>query len=83
MKTTVDIDDTLLREIKRQAVERHTTLKAVMEAALRQWLSQESPAAFPPFRLRRHTFRGEGLQADLNEGDWNEIRRRAYEGRGG
>ena len=36
--------------------------------------------AIQPFRLRKRTFRGEGLLPELAEADWAEIRRRAYEG---
>lgn len=36
----------------------------------------------PPFKLRRASFRGKGLQAGLSDAPWNEIRDLAYEGRG-
>jgi hypothetical protein len=35
-----------------------------------------------PFRLRRATFKGQGLTAELRDADWAEIRDLAYE-RGG
>ena len=80
MKTTVELSDALLHATKRMAAERRTTFRSIVEAALRQYLEGQCQAS--P-RLRRHTFRGRGLQAGLSEGDWAAIRERAYEGRGG
>jgi Arc/MetJ family transcription regulator len=81
MKTTIEISDALLRAAKRMAAERDTTLRTVVETALRRYL-EALPAEARP-RLRRHTFRGRGLQPGLSESDWATIRERAYEGRGG
>ena len=47
----------------------------------RRYLEAFSAEARP--RLRRHSFRGRGLQPGLSESDWAAIRERAYEGRGG
>lgn len=82
MKTTIDINDTLMAEVKQLAKERQQTLKSVLEAALRRFL-EANEAEKEPFRLRKRTFRGEGLQPDIQEGDWATIRERAYEGHGG
>jgi hypothetical protein len=82
MKTTVDINDALLLQAKQLAAERHQTLKSILEAALRKFLD-ESHAASPPFKLRKHTFRGRGLQPHLKQGDWATLREHLYEGRGG
>lgn len=35
-----------------------------------------------PFRLRRASFKGKGLQPPLCEGDWDAIRQHAHERRG-
>lgn len=40
MRTTVRLDDALLRETKQLAARRGTTLTAVLEEALREWLSR-------------------------------------------
>ena len=80
MKTTIELSDALLHTARQVAAERRTTLRSIIELALRQYL--DSHAQTSP-RLRRHTFRGRGLQAGLSEGDWAAIRERAYEGRGG
>ena len=83
MKTTIEISDALLLAAKRMAAERSVTLRTIVETALRRHLeaSADEPRARP--RLRRHSFRGRGLQRDLSESDWAAIRERAYEGRGG
>ena len=82
MKTTVDINDALMAQARQLAKERQQTLKSVLETALRQFLAAHA-ADKAAFRLRKRTFRGEGLHADIKEGDWAAIRERAYEGRGG
>lgn len=83
VKATVQIEDALLRRAKRLAAERNTTLRAIVESALRHYLEGIGSGSHPPFRLRRHTFRGKGLQPGLDEHDWATIRERVYEGRGG
>lgn len=83
MKTTVEVSDALLHRAKEVAAARKTTLRAVIEAALRRYLEADAAEAAERPRLRRHTFRGRGLQAGLSESDWGAIRERAYEDRGG
>jgi hypothetical protein len=82
MKTTVEISDALLRAAKRMAAERNMTLRTIIEAALRRHLETADEAHKRP-QLRRHSFRGRGLQPGLSESDWATIRERAYESRGG
>jgi Arc/MetJ family transcription regulator len=83
MKTTIEISDALLQAAKRMAAERGTTLRMVVETALRRHLEAASDQAQTRLHLRRHSFRGRGLQPGLSESDWSAIRERAYEGRGG
>ena len=83
MKTTLEINDPLLLRAKRLAAERNTTLRMVVESALRRYLDAMDNGQRPSFRLRRHTFGGRGLQAGLDEHDWEAIRELIYEGRGG
>lgn len=83
MKTTVDISDALLHRAKKLAAEQHQTLKAIIDSALRLYLDSASPGGKPRFRLRKHPFKGRGLQPGVDENDWTAIRDRAYEGRGG
>lgn len=82
MKTTLEINDTLMVRAKQLAAKRQQTLKSILETALRQFLdANDEPLA--PFKLRKRSFRGNGLQAHLASGDWEEIRAQIYEGRGG
>jgi hypothetical protein len=67
MRTTIRIDDQLLREAKQLAARTGRTLTAVFEDALRETLNrQRRPAArtvdFP-------TFRGNGLQPGVDLDD--------------
>jgi len=48
MRTTLDIDDTLLEKAKARARQTRRTLTGVIEEALRQALIGTSPAAVPP-----------------------------------
>ena len=82
MKTTIEINDALLLRAKQLATERQQTLKSILEAALRQFLDTNTEPQ-PPFKLRKHSFHGRGLQPQLTEGDWSTVREQIYEGRGG
>ena len=83
MKTTVEISDALLRAAKRTAAERNMTLRMVIEAALHRYVEAAADEAQTRPQLRRHSFRGRGLQPGLSESEWATIRERAYESRGG
>ncbi|MGH9793522.1 MAG: type II toxin-antitoxin system VapB family antitoxin [Candidatus Acidiferrales bacterium] len=80
MKTTMQIPDSLLKEARRLAEEERTTLKALMEEGLRRILSERKRRG--KFKLRRATFRGEGLQSQVEGANWERIRDLSYEGRG-
>jgi predicted DNA-binding ribbon-helix-helix protein len=82
MKTTIEISDALFRKMKEVAAARGTTLKALVESAIRQSLEQESRPK-KRFRLRKHTVRGKGLHPGIREGRWTDIRSLIYEGQGG
>ncbi len=70
MKTTIEIADDVLARAKRQARREGKTLREVVDEALRQRLSG-SPAR-PAFRLKKHPFKGEGLQPGA--ADWETVR---------
>lgn len=80
MKTTVEISDALLAAARREAARARTTVRALIELGLRRVLDERKKSR--PFRLRRATFKGRGLQPPLTDGDWEAIRQRTYEGRG-
>jgi hypothetical protein len=81
MKTTVEIQDDLLRSAKRQARRERTTLRALIEEGLRRVLRGRKDST--PFRLRDASVAGKGVQEGIREGDWETIRALIYEGRGG
>jgi hypothetical protein len=81
MKTTVEISDPLLREIRKLAAREGVTLRMLMERGLYRVLAETERGA--PFKLRRASFRGEGRQAGLGDASWDRMRDLAYEGRGG
>jgi len=81
MKTTIDISDPLLREAQKIAARDRTTLRALVEQGLRKIIAERKAAR--PFRLRKVTFKGQGLVPELRDADWDKIRDLAYEGRGG
>lgn len=83
MKTTIELSDNLLQEAKEAANRQGTTLRAVVEAALRGYLEAQASQPRQAFRLRRHTVGGNGLRPELAEAGWQQILDRSYEGRGG
>jgi hypothetical protein len=57
MRTTLDIDDTLLRQAKKQAAEEGKTLTRIVEEALRERLSPKVRGG-KKFKLRLLTRKG-------------------------
>jgi hypothetical protein len=81
MKTTIQIPDSLFEEARKLAHQERTTLKALVEEGLRLIISERKRRG--GFRLRRATFKGNGLQPRLAGAPWDQIRELSYEGRGG
>ena len=79
LKTTVEIHDQLLKRAKRYASARGTSLRAVIEDALRLLLSSQSPRrkyVLPDLRV------GDPSGADpLERYSWPELRDEIYGGR--
>jgi len=67
MRTTVRLDDRLLRQLKEHAARSGRTLTAIIDEALRQFLARgEGPKRLPPFRVS--TFKGRLRQGvDLDD----------------
>ncbi len=82
VKTTIDIADVLLRAAKRRAQQRETTLKVVVEDALREYL-QPTKKRKTKYKWKDLSVGGEGLVAGVDPSNWNQIRSIIYEGRGG
>jgi hypothetical protein len=81
MKTTVHIPDTLLEEARKIANLEQTSIKALIEEGLR--LTIESRKNKVKFRLRKATFKVNGLQPNVAGASWEKIRDMSYGGRGG
>jgi len=70
-----------LEEAKKLAAREGTTVRALIEQGLRQIITaRKRPGVF---RLRKATFKGQGLQPGVSTATWDQIRDLAYEGRGG
>ncbi len=80
MRTTLNIDDDLLREVKANAARKGRTLTAAVEDALRESLARIGPGS-PPHAAELPTFRGEGgLMPGVDLDDNAELRALLDEG---
>jgi hypothetical protein len=77
MKTTVEIADPILEEAKAIAAREGTTMRALVETGLR-YVVAERQARYSVFKLRDAAFDGEGIQPDLRDASWEQIRDLAY-----
>ena len=80
MKTTIDIADSILKEARRLAAGEGVTVDALVERGLRQVIARKKGGG--QFRLRKASFKGDGLQPGASEGGWERVRKLAHEGRG-
>lgn len=81
MKTTVEISDSLLEEARRVAAREGVTLRTLVERGLHRIVEESGRNA--PFRLRRASFKGAGLQPAFRDASWDRVREAAYGDRGG
>jgi hypothetical protein len=66
MKTTLNIDETVMAEIKREAARRGQTMSELVETALRSLLqSRKTPVERPPLP----TFNSGGALVDVSDRD--------------
>ncbi|HEY2385671.1 MAG TPA: type II toxin-antitoxin system VapB family antitoxin [Candidatus Binatia bacterium] len=78
MKTTLDVSDPLLEAAKDLAAREGTTLRAVVEEALRALLARKRSQS--SVRLRDASFKGRGLHPDFAaRGGWTRLREAAYD----
>ncbi len=82
MKTTIELSDAVLLAAKDVAARQGTTLRRVVEAALRGYLDEQTARANHHYALRRHAYGGNGLRTEAAEAGWERIRELSYEGRG-
>jgi hypothetical protein len=81
MKTTVNISNVLHAEARKIAAAENTTVKRLIEEGLRRIITDRSRKS--AFRIRKVTFKGNGLQPHLKGASWETIREVTYEDRGG
>jgi hypothetical protein len=81
MKTTIEISDPLLSEVRKLAAREGVTLRTVVERGLHRVLAEAKQPA--KFKLRRASFKGRGLQAHVRDASWDSIRKLVYGDRGG
>ena len=81
MKTTVNISNTLHIEARKIAADEKTSVKDLIEEGLRRIIAERSRKS--DFRMRKATFKGNGLQPHLTGASWEKIREMTYGDRGG
>lgn len=70
MRTTLDIDDSLLRKAKERARKTQRTLTGVIEESLRQTLTGMPPGTAPAYKLTLKIVRGKLLPGiDVSDRD--------------
>ncbi len=70
MKTTLNIDDSVMQRLREEAARRGTTMSALVEAGLRRVLAPELPAADEPNTLPPlPTWRGGPELVDISDRD--------------
>jgi len=78
MKTTIELPDDLALRARRCAAESHTTLRSLVEEALRRELQRrETPMAWSPDPTLR--FGSGGLTSSAAHLTWSEIREMAMQ----
>lgn len=82
MKTTVEINDVLINQLKHNARVKNTTMKKIMEKAILLYLDQQKKIEVQ-YRFKNTSFKGNGVCEGVEEGAWEKIRHDIYEGRGG
>ena len=69
MRTTIWLDEPLLRRAKREASRSGMTLPALIEEALRERLARTASATEPRSRVRLPTVRGRGVAPGVDLDD--------------
>jgi hypothetical protein len=80
MKTTVEISDSLLRDVRKLAAHEGVTLRTLVERGLYRVLADRKTGA--AFKLRQASFKGKGIQAEFRDAPWDRIRDLTYQDRG-
>lgn len=81
MKTTIELSDAAFEEAKRVAAREGTSLRALIEEGLRRVLADRR-ARRTGFKLRRASFKGQGVAPEFEGESWPAIRDAIYRERG-
>jgi len=81
MKTTIEISTPLLEAARKRAAKEGLTLRALIEQGLRQVLDGKKKRS-GPFRLRKASVGGRGLQPEVKDLSWEQLRELAMGDRG-
>ena len=76
MKTTFDLPESLVHDIKQIAKQRRTTARDIVQQALTQVVRDDAAAV--PFTLRDVSVSGSGLSPEFEHASWNEILEASY-----
>jgi hypothetical protein len=82
MKTTLDISDPLLDQVRKIAARDGDTLRSLVEQGLRKVVAERSTKA-KPFKLKDCSVGTPGVQSGYEKLSWGEKRALMYEGNGG
>jgi Bacterial antitoxin of type II TA system, VapB len=81
MKTTLEIPDPLLDQVRRIAARDGETLRSLVEQGLRKVVAERNAKA-KPFKLRDGSVGTPGGPSEYETFSWEEKRALMYEGRG-
>jgi metal-responsive CopG/Arc/MetJ family transcriptional regulator len=73
MRTTIDIEDDLMLELKRVAAEQRQSLKALIQDAIRSSLTRRNSATRQMGNQTVVTFRGNGVRSGVNLDSMTEL----------
>jgi hypothetical protein len=82
MKTTLDIQDSLLDQVRKIAARDGETLRSLVEQGLHKVVAERNARA-RPFKLRNASVGAPGTPPAYEQLSWEEKRALMYEGRGG
>ena len=82
MKTTLEIPDPLLDQVRKIAARDGETLRSLVEQGLRKVVAERNAKA-KPFKLRQVTVGTPGVLSAYEKASWEEKRALMYEGRRG
>jgi len=72
MKTTIEISNSLLEEARKLAAKERATVRALVEQGLRQIVAERKSRG--AFKVRKATFKGQGLQTGFAGATWEQMR---------